>query len=85
MCVCVCVCISSGFTKKYVTFLNFLGLKRQLQDNYEWGLANFGNFSISDLIDRFTFDIMIITPSNHTVYGVQGRPLRLVRNSPVLI
>ena len=36
-------------------------------------MANFGRYSTSDLIDRFTFDVMVTVPYNNTVYGVQGR------------
>ena len=56
---------------------SILGLKRELQDNYDWLLANCGNYSMSDILDRYTFDVLMTTPSNRTVCGAQGMALDL--------
>ena len=63
------------FNEATFYFFQLLGLKKELQDHYDWILENFGNYSMSDVIDRCTSDVLVTTPSNHTVCGLQGRVL----------
>ena len=71
---CRYVCVRFiWFCEAAFYFSHLLGLKKEQQNNYDWWLANFGKYSTSDLIDRFTFDVMVTVPYKNTVYGVQGR------------
>ena len=53
----------------------FSGLIKEIQDNYDWMLANFGNYTISDMIERSTPDCITTPPVKYRQYGRQGETI----------